>query len=189
MLGRTCSRPGLRRTHRSKHLAEVQIDTGMVVDGEPRPCPSRRLAMPVSRDTMIWYDRRATVSARVDASPGRDRGGGAGTAVVPLLQSHFLGGARLGPVTAAVPNPGASGRSSNNQWERVVELLEYIRTWCFVDRGGASTLRRFRDGSYEPAWGSAPTIPTAKPQGRIMTLKMPSARGWSPGSFRSPLPV
>ena len=47
--------------------------------------------------------------------------------------------------------------------------------------GAASRLRRFRDGSYEPAWGSAPTIPTAKPQGRIMTLKMPSARGWSPG--------
>ncbi|TNC09045.1 sorbosone dehydrogenase family protein [Methylobacterium terricola] len=49
--------------------------------------------------------------------------------------------------------------------------------------GAASRLRQFRDGSYEPAWGSAPTIPTAKPQGRIMTLKMPSARGWSPGQL------
>ncbi len=45
----------------------------------------------------------------------------------------------------------------------------------------ALLLRRLRDGSQEPAWGSAPAIPAAKPQGVIPTLKMPTARGWSQG--------
>jgi glucose/arabinose dehydrogenase len=33
----------------------------------------------------------------------------------------------------------------------------------------------------EQAVGATPTIPTAKPQGKIPTLKMPTARGWAPG--------
>ncbi|HEY8336676.1 MAG TPA: sorbosone dehydrogenase family protein, partial [Tardiphaga sp.] len=32
-----------------------------------------------------------------------------------------------------------------------------------------------------PAWGSAPVVPAARPQGTLMTLKMPTARGWSDG--------
>lgn len=32
-----------------------------------------------------------------------------------------------------------------------------------------------------PAWGEAPAIPEAKPQGALPTLKMPTARGWSEG--------
>ncbi|MGY4292682.1 glucose/arabinose dehydrogenase [Bradyrhizobium sp. i1.4.4] len=32
-----------------------------------------------------------------------------------------------------------------------------------------------------PAWGQAPAIPEAKPQGALPTLKMPTARGWSEG--------
>ena len=48
--------------------------------------------------------------------------------------------------------------------------------------GGAALLtRRLREGAHEPAWGSAPVIPTARPQGRIPTLKMPTARGWTQG--------
>jgi glucose/arabinose dehydrogenase len=48
--------------------------------------------------------------------------------------------------------------------------------------GGTALLtRRLTQGSPEPAWGSAPAIPAARPQGRIPTLKMPTARGWSPG--------
>ena len=42
-------------------------------------------------------------------------------------------------------------------------------------------MRRLTGGSPEPAWGSAPAIPAARPQGSIPTLKMPTARGWSPG--------
>jgi glucose/arabinose dehydrogenase len=41
--------------------------------------------------------------------------------------------------------------------------------------------RRLQDGAHEPAVGSTPAIPPAKPQGRIPTLKMPTARGWPPG--------
>ncbi len=45
----------------------------------------------------------------------------------------------------------------------------------------ALTVRRLTDGSPVPAWGDAPAIPTAKPQGSIPTLKMPTAKGWSAG--------
>jgi len=41
-------------------------------------------------------------------------------------------------------------------------------------------LRRREGGAHEPAWGSAPAIPAARPQG-IPTLKMPTARGWAQG--------
>ena len=47
--------------------------------------------------------------------------------------------------------------------------------------GTALQLRRLTQGSHEPAWGSAPVIPAARPQGAIPTLKMPTARGWSEG--------
>lgn len=47
--------------------------------------------------------------------------------------------------------------------------------------GGAVALRRLRDGDPTPAWGSAPAIPAAKPQGAVPTLKMPTAQGWAPG--------
>jgi glucose/arabinose dehydrogenase len=43
--------------------------------------------------------------------------------------------------------------------------------------------RRLQDATQEPAWGNAPVIPTAKPQGAIPTLKMPTARGWDPGQL------
>jgi glucose/arabinose dehydrogenase len=47
--------------------------------------------------------------------------------------------------------------------------------------GAALQVRRLRDGSHEPAWGSNPAIPEARPQGNIPTLKMPTARGWTEG--------
>lgn len=49
--------------------------------------------------------------------------------------------------------------------------------------GGATVAwRRMRGaGDHPQAVGGAPTIPAAKPQGRIPTLKMPTARGWSEG--------
>ncbi len=48
---------------------------------------------------------------------------------------------------------------------------------------GAAALqwRRLQGTAPEPAWGSAPVVPTAKPQGAIPTLKMPTAQGWSDG--------
>ncbi|MEJ0015165.1 MAG: sorbosone dehydrogenase family protein [Acetobacteraceae bacterium] len=47
--------------------------------------------------------------------------------------------------------------------------------------GAALQVRRLTEGSHEPAWGNAPAIPAAKPQGSIPTLKMPTAKGWEPG--------
>ena len=41
--------------------------------------------------------------------------------------------------------------------------------------------RRLQGGEPQPAIGAAPTIPPARPQGRIPTLKMPTAQGWAPG--------
>jgi glucose/arabinose dehydrogenase len=48
--------------------------------------------------------------------------------------------------------------------------------------GAAAVLwRRLQGGAHEPALGSTPAIPRAKPQGSIPTLKMPTAKGWAQG--------
>jgi glucose/arabinose dehydrogenase len=48
--------------------------------------------------------------------------------------------------------------------------------------GGAALLWRRRQGTaFQSAWGQAPVIPAAKPQGAIPTLKMPTAKGWADG--------
>ncbi len=41
--------------------------------------------------------------------------------------------------------------------------------------------RRLQAGEPAPALGAAPTIPPGRPQGRVPTLKMPTAQGWAPG--------
>ena len=46
---------------------------------------------------------------------------------------------------------------------------------------GALAWRKMQDAQPKPAWGNAPEIPLAKPQGALPTLKMPSARGWREG--------
>jgi glucose/arabinose dehydrogenase len=50
---------------------------------------------------------------------------------------------------------------------------------------GAVTIlwRRQQGMAPKPAWGSAPVVPVAKPQGSLPTLKMPTARGWSDGEM------
>jgi hypothetical protein len=54
--------------------------------------------------------------------------------------------------------------------------------------GAALQMRRLTQGPHEPACGSTPKIPTARPQGSIPTLKMPTARGWSQGQTPNPAP-
>src|SRR5580704_13166523 len=50
--------------------------------------------------------------------------------------------------------------------------------------GAAALLwRRLQGTAPDPAWGSTPVVPVAKPQGAIPTLKMPTARGWSDGQI------
>lgn len=55
--------------------------------------------------------------------------------------------------------------------------------------GAAAILwRRLQGSASEPAVGSNPVIPTARPQGSIPTLKMPTARGWASGQTPIPAP-
>ena len=49
--------------------------------------------------------------------------------------------------------------------------------------GAALVARRIQGVPKVAAWGQAPAIPDAKPQGAIPTLKMPSARGWDDGQL------
>jgi glucose/arabinose dehydrogenase len=59
----------------------------------------------------------------------------------------------------------------SSAWARVVARV-----------GDAAILwRRLQGGVPAQAVGATPTIPVARPQGRIPTLKMPTARGWPPG--------
>src|SRR3978361_1597135 len=47
--------------------------------------------------------------------------------------------------------------------------------------GIALQWRKLQGAQPAPAWGSAPVVPEAKPQGALPTLKMPTARGWDEG--------
>ena len=47
--------------------------------------------------------------------------------------------------------------------------------------GVALQWRKLQGAAPAPAWGNAPVVPEAKPQGALPTLKMPTARGWSDG--------
>jgi glucose/arabinose dehydrogenase len=47
--------------------------------------------------------------------------------------------------------------------------------------GVALQWRKLQGAAPAPAWGNAPVVPAAKPQGALPTLKMPTARGWSDG--------
>jgi glucose/arabinose dehydrogenase len=71
----------------------------------------------------------------------------------------------------ALYHMGNSALSLSDVFARAVALVG----------GAARVSRQFTQGSPEPAWGSAPAIPPARPQGSIPTLKMPTAQGWSPG--------
>jgi glucose/arabinose dehydrogenase len=46
---------------------------------------------------------------------------------------------------------------------------------------GAIAWRRLHGSVERQAVGAQPTIPPARPQGRLPTLKMPTAQGWAPG--------
>ncbi len=48
--------------------------------------------------------------------------------------------------------------------------------------------RRLQGSAPGQAVGPLPTIPAARPQGRIPTLKMPTAKGWAPGQLPTAAP-
>ena len=58
-----------------------------------------------------------------------------------------------------------------------------------ADVGRAAIAWRRLQGTVDTqAMGPTPSIPAARPQGRIPTLKMPTARGWSAGRTPQPAP-
>jgi glucose/arabinose dehydrogenase len=56
-------------------------------------------------------------------------------------------------------------------FSRIVALVGDAAIWW----------RRLDGTDHQQAVGSTPAIPEARPQGRIPTLKMPTAKGWAPG--------
>jgi glucose/arabinose dehydrogenase len=64
-----------------------------------------------------------------------------------------------------------------------VSFSDLVARGVAVIGGTALRVRRLTQGSPEPAWGTAPAIPQARPQGAIPTLKMPTAKGWDPGQL------
>lgn len=54
--------------------------------------------------------------------------------------------------------------------------------------GAALRWRRLRGGTPTPAFGQAPTIPAGRPQGKVPTLKMPTAQGWAAGQLPQAAP-
>ncbi len=57
----------------------------------------------------------------------------------------------------------------------------FARLVALVGAGAIAWRRLQGGGAHAPAVGSNPAIPTARPQGSIPTLKMPTARGWARG--------
>lgn len=87
---------GARKARRSDRLAEAQTDIGMVLGGEPGARLSRRLAMPVSGDTVLrLIRRRGTVPSAPPRVVGIDdwawrRGRSYGTIVCDLERQRVI---------------------------------------------------------------------------------------------------
>jgi glucose/arabinose dehydrogenase len=62
-----------------------------------------------------------------------------------------------------------------------MNLSSVVARVVAVIGGAALQWRKLQGAAPEPAWGSTPIVPVAKPQGALPTLKMPTARGWSDG--------
>jgi glucose/arabinose dehydrogenase len=67
------------------------------------------------------------------------------------------------------------------EWNSALNFSDTFARLVSLIGGAALLTRRLAEGSHEPAWGSSPTIPAARPQGSIPTLKMPTAMGWMEG--------
>ncbi len=62
-----------------------------------------------------------------------------------------------------------------------MDLSSVLARTVAVVGGAMIVVRRMSGAEPAPAWGSTPAIPPAKPQGKLPTLKMPTAKGWVPG--------
>lgn len=65
------------------------------------------------------------------------------------------------------------------------DVLARVVAWV----GAAAVVwRRLQGAATSPAVGDAPQIPAARPQGRLPTLKMPTAQGWAAGQLPTAAP-
>jgi len=72
-------------------------------------------------------------------------------------------------------------RTVRDQWGKLMTFSGIFARLVALIGAAAVLWRRLKGDAPKPAWGQAPEIPAAKPQGSIPTLKMPTARGWSEG--------
>src|SRR6266513_3061837 len=72
-------------------------------------------------------------------------------------------------------------RRARDQQEKFMSFSGLFARIVALIGGAALLWRRMQGAAPEPAWGNAPAIPAAKPQGALPTLKMPTAQGWSEG--------
>ncbi|QDM19072.1 sorbosone dehydrogenase family protein [Tardiphaga sp. vice352] len=63
----------------------------------------------------------------------------------------------------------------------MMEFSAIFARMVAVVGAGALQWRKLQGVPSQAAWGHAPAVPAAKPQGAIMTLKMPTAQGWAAG--------
>ena len=63
----------------------------------------------------------------------------------------------------------------------MMEFSAIFARMVAVVGAGALQWRKLQGVPSQAAWGQAPVVPAAKPQGAIMTLKMPTAQGWAAG--------
>src|SRR5437762_4139342 len=73
------------------------------------------------------------------------------------------------------------GRRARDQQEKFMNFSGLFARIVALIGAAALRWRRMQGAAPKPAWGNAPAIPAAKPQGALPTLKMPTAQGWSEG--------
>src|SRR3546814_14349865 len=59
----------------------------------------------------------------------------------------------------------------------MADTSPFAQLIAFVSKGVAA-IRHSGEDARAPVYGVTPAIPQAKPQGRMPTLKMPTAKGW-----------
>ena len=70
-----------------------------------------------------------------------------------------------------------------DQGERELSVSVVFSRVVALIGGTALQLRRLTDGEPEPAWGRAPAIPAAKPQGSHPDAENADGRGWADGQM------
>ena len=179
--------PGLtaRKARRSDRLGEAQTDIGMVLGGEPGARLSRRLAMPVSGDTVLRLIRRREI---VPPAPPRvvgiddwawRRGRSYGTIVCDLerrrvidllpgrsaapvrdwLAAHpsvtVISRDRSGPYAEAARTGAPQARQVADRWHLLVNASEALRS--IVERHQPEIRDVASRGVHDPAASTDPT--------------------------------